>query len=117
MKYEYDERYDNDAVVDRSGWERPRIPGEGGKAVFDVGLEGLPFELDEPRPEDLFDDSVIGPPGQFYSKSGDPISPPLSTKAEPPSSANQYGYLLNGYGERGARLVWLAYTAGTRQAF
>lgn len=68
-----------------------------------------------PRGLDNSGDAPSAPTGTFYDKSGRVISTPR--RAEPPTPGNEYGFLLNRYGEWGDRRVWLAYTSGTRQAF
>lgn len=81
------------------------------QALFEAAIMGSP-------PPELFgeDYSAPKPAGTFYDAAGQSLyNPPLSSRAEPPTKENQYGLLLNAYGERGNRLLWLSYTNGRRQ--
>lgn len=59
----------------------------------------------------------LGPRGVFYDRHGDAMLWPFRRpSAEAPNPGNQNGWLLNAYGERGNRTIWLTYTTGVRQS-
>lgn len=52
----------------------------------------------------------MNPSGVFYNKEGVPFTPAAISPLVKVTARNEGGWMLNAYGERGNRSIWLTYT-------